>query len=105
MISRTRFSTLIPRGIHGHQKTPDKPITRPSQRNKPETGIGQKENLENKFVYLLQDPMPGDKKTDDAEKAEQVKDGQDEETSEAVKAVDPEGAKEVAYKTPEGPGR
>src|SRR2546427_11508264 len=37
MISRTRSSTLIPREIHRDRKTRDKPITTPSQRNKPES--------------------------------------------------------------------
>jgi hypothetical protein len=50
VISRTGFSTLIPRGIHGDRKTSDKPITRPSQRNKPETGFRQKEDIEKKFL-------------------------------------------------------
>ena len=39
---------------------------------------------------------PGDKKTDHAEKAEDEGDGQEAEASEAVEAVDPEGAKEIA---------
>jgi len=56
MISGTRSSKLIPRGIRGYQKTPDKLITRLSQRNKPETRFRQKEDLEKKFVYLLQRP-------------------------------------------------
>src|SRR5438128_1602747 len=41
-ISRTRSSTLIPRGIHGDRKTQDKPITSPSQRNKPESSSDRK---------------------------------------------------------------
>jgi hypothetical protein len=49
-ISNTLFSTLIARGICGDRKSPDKPITRPSQRNKPESGFGQEEGLEKKFV-------------------------------------------------------
>jgi len=36
-ISRTRLSTLNHRGKHRDRKGPDKPITRPSQRNKPRT--------------------------------------------------------------------
>jgi hypothetical protein len=39
---------------------------------------------------------PGDKKKDAAEKAEDVEDRQDEEASETVAAVEPEGAKKVA---------
>ena len=35
-ISRPYYSTLIPRGIHRGRKTRDKPITRPSRKNKPE---------------------------------------------------------------------
>jgi hypothetical protein len=38
----------------------------------------------------------GDKKTDDAGKAEDEEAGQDEDASEAVEAVKPEGAREVA---------
>src|SRR5438445_5301667 len=35
-ISRPHYSTLIPRGIHRDRKTRDKPIIRPSRKNKPE---------------------------------------------------------------------
>src|SRR3989442_7250303 len=48
--------TLIGRGIQGNQKRRDKPITRPSSRNKPGNPPGQKEALEKKFVYLSQSP-------------------------------------------------
>ena len=41
-ISRTRSSTLIPRGIHRDRKTRDKPITSPSQRNKLESSSDRK---------------------------------------------------------------
>jgi|SRR5438309_2373192 len=34
-ISRNRYSTLVPRGITGDQKQPDKPKTRPLLTNKP----------------------------------------------------------------------
>ena|SRR2546425_2757343 len=57
-ISRPYYSTLIPRGIRGDRKTRDKPITHPSRKNKPENIPGQEEDLENKFVYLLQKPRP-----------------------------------------------
>src|SRR5713101_1310822 len=49
-ISRSPISTLIARGKHRDRKTRDKPITRPSRKNKPIIIPGQKEDLENKFV-------------------------------------------------------
>jgi len=49
-ISRQYYSTLIPRGIHGGRERPDKPITCPSRKNKPENIPGQEEDLENKFL-------------------------------------------------------
>src|SRR2546427_11176006 len=49
-ISSPLFSTLIPRGIRGDRRTRDKPITRPSRKNKPEIPPGQKIDLENKFL-------------------------------------------------------
>src|SRR2546425_11329857 len=55
-IFRTGKSTLIPRGTHGYRETRDKPRTPLPQENKPEMGFRQKEDLENKFVYLLADP-------------------------------------------------
>jgi hypothetical protein len=42
-ISRTNLSTLIPRGIHGDRKQPDKPITNPSRGNKPRIQPRQKQ--------------------------------------------------------------
>jgi hypothetical protein len=48
---------------------------------------------------------PREKKAEDAETAEDGKHGQDEEAFNAVEAEEPESAKEVAWKTPEGPGR
>ncbi|SRR6266567_5330109 len=53
-ISRTRLSTLNHRGKHTDRKGPDKPITRPSQRNKPGTKPGQKHPLEKKFKQIAQ---------------------------------------------------
>src|SRR5207302_3424799 len=47
-IPRTLVSMLIPRGIHRDRKTRDKPITRPSRKNKPENIPGQEEDLEKK---------------------------------------------------------
>ena len=41
-ISRTGFSTLISRGIHGYRETRDKPRTPLPQENKPETGSYRK---------------------------------------------------------------
>jgi len=49
-ISSPLSSTLIPRGIRGDRRTRDKPITRPSRKNKPEIPPGQKIGLEDKFV-------------------------------------------------------
>jgi hypothetical protein len=49
-ISRTGHFTLIPRGKRRDRKTQDKPITRPSQENKPKNIPGQEEDPENKFV-------------------------------------------------------
>ncbi len=42
-ISRTRFSTFIPRGIRGGQKGPDKPKIRPLSTNKPRIMPRQKQ--------------------------------------------------------------
>ena len=42
MISRPLFSTLIPRGLNGDRKNPDKQITCLFQRNKPGIQLGQK---------------------------------------------------------------
>src|SRR5437667_7425113 len=49
-ISRPYSSTLIPRGIYRDRQRPDKPITHPSQRNKPEILPRQKEHLDKKFL-------------------------------------------------------
>src|SRR5438093_13554456 len=49
-ISSPLLSTLIPMEIHGDRRTRDKPITRPSRKNKPEIPPGQKIDLEDKFV-------------------------------------------------------
>src|SRR5260370_23474545 len=50
-ISRTRSSTLIPRGIHGDQKRPDKQITSPSPTNKPRITPRQKTVSEKKRIH------------------------------------------------------
>src|SRR2546425_5066828 len=44
------FPRLSPRGIRRDRKTRDKPITRPSRKNKPENIPRQEEGLEKKFV-------------------------------------------------------
>src|SRR5207249_6596966 len=49
-ISRTRFPTLISRGIHGDRKRPDKPIMFPSRKNKPGILSRQRERLNKKFL-------------------------------------------------------
>src|SRR6266511_6111482 len=49
-ISRPYYSTLIPRGIHGDRKRPDKPITHPSRKNKPVIPPRQEEHLDRKFL-------------------------------------------------------
>ncbi len=52
-ISRTRLSTLNHRGKHRDRKGPDKPITHPSQRNKPRTKPRQKHPSEKNSGRLL----------------------------------------------------
>ena len=49
-ISRPYYSTLVPRGIHGDRKRPDKPITRPSRKNNPRIPSRQKEDFEKNFL-------------------------------------------------------
>src|SRR5439155_8578324 len=51
--SRTRNCTPIPRGIHGDRKWPDKVITRPSQRNKPEPSPNRN-IIQKKFRQIAQ---------------------------------------------------
>src|SRR5207249_4422380 len=51
--SRTRNSTPIPRGIHRDRKWPDKAITRPSQRNKPEPSPNRS-IIQKKFRQIAQ---------------------------------------------------
>src|SRR6266508_4368763 len=49
-ISIPYISTLIPRGIHGDRKRPDKPITSPSRKTKPGIPLRQNEDLDRKFL-------------------------------------------------------
>ena len=49
-ISRPHYSTLIPRGIPGDRKKPDKPKTHPSRKSKPGIPPRQKEHLDKKFL-------------------------------------------------------
>ncbi len=52
--SRARLSTPNHRGNHGDRKSPDKPIIRPSQRNKHQTLPGQKQAPQKKFRQIAQ---------------------------------------------------
>ena len=55
-ISRLYNSTLIPRGIHRDRKTRDKPITSPSQRNKPESSSDRKPVVKKLTPFALKVP-------------------------------------------------